>query len=102
MATLKYMGESFECTTAIKGADYIHLLDENGVMVAAFDKISDFSGFSLVNGSYTSPTEDHDCYLAVLRDDGTFGKGGHRCCDVATKNHTHDAMTVEQIRAICK
>ena len=82
MPTLKYLGETFECTTAIKGSDYIHLLDENGVMVAAFDAISDFSGFTLENGSYTSPTEDHSCAVAVIRDDGTIGKGSHSCEDI--------------------
>lgn len=101
MPTLKYLGETFDCTTAIKGDDYIHLLDENGIMVVAFDAISDFSGFTLENGSYTSPTEDHDCYLAVIRDDGTIGRGGHRCCDVAPVDHKHETLTVEKIREIC-
>lgn len=101
MPTLKYLGEAFDCTTAIKGADYIHLLDENNVMVAAFGEISDFSGFTLENGSYTPPTNDHDCYLAVIRDDGTIGRGGHRCCDVSTKDHTHPAMTAAKVREIC-
>ena len=95
MPTLKYLSDSFDCTTAIKGSDYIHLLDENGIMVAAFDEITDFSGFTLENGSYTSPTMDHDCYLAVIRDDGTIGKGGHRCSDVNV------SMTAEKIREIC-
>lgn len=82
MPTLKYLGESFDCATAIKGADYIHLLDDNGVMVAAFDAITDFSGFTLENGSYTSPTEEHNCKVAVIRDDGTIGVGSHTCADI--------------------
>ena len=101
MPTLKYLDGSFTCATAIKGNDYIHLLDENGVMVAAFDKISDFGGFTLEGGSYASPTADHNCYLAVIRDDGTIGRGGHRCCDVAPIDHTHETMTASEIRAIC-
>ena len=101
MPTLKYLENSFECTTAIKGDNYIHLLDENGIMVAAFDSISDFSGFTLENGSYSDPTADHDCYVAVIRDDGTIGKGGHRCCNIAATDHTHEALTAKQIRAIC-
>ena len=51
-------------------------------MVATFDKITDFSSFTLENGSYTSPTPDHDCYLTVTRDDGTFGKGNYKCSDI--------------------
>ena len=82
MPTLKYLDEAFDCTTAIKGDDYIHLLDDNGVMVAAFDAITDFSGFTLENGSYVSPTADHSCRVAVIRDDGTIGVGGHTCEDI--------------------
>lgn len=82
MPTLKYLGETFDCTTAIKGDNYIHLLDDNGVMVAAFDAITDFSGFTLENGSYVSPTADHSCRVAVIRDDGTIGVGGHTCEDI--------------------
>ena len=95
MPTLKYMGESFDCATAIMGDDYIHLLDSEGVMVAAFDKIADFSDYSLEDGTYTSPTMDHDCYLAVIRDDGTIGRGGHRCSDLNV------SITADQIREIC-
>lgn len=82
MPTLKYLDEVFDCATAIKGADYIHLLDDNGVMVAAFDAITDFSAFALENGSYVSPTADHSCKVAVIRDDGTIGVGGHTCEDI--------------------
>ena len=82
MPTLKYLGETFDCTTAIKGDNYIHLLDDNGVMVAAFDAITDFSGFTLENGSYVAPTADHSCRVAVIRDDGTIGVGGHTCEDI--------------------
>lgn len=82
MPTLKYLDGTYECATAIKGSDYIHLLDESGVMIVAFDEIKDFSKFTLTNGSYTSPTSDHDCFLAVIRDDGTLGRGGHKCSDI--------------------
>ena len=78
MPTLNYQDIYIDCDTAIKGEDYIHLLDENGVLIACFDGISDFSGFTLENGSYVDPTEDHDCYIAVIRDDGTIGKGAVR------------------------
>ena len=86
MPTLVYLEQSYDCTTAIKGDDYIRLLDDSGCLVASFDGISDFSAFTLRNGSYTSPTPDHDCYVAVIRDDGTFGKGGHRCSEIVPKS----------------
>ena len=82
MATLIYKDDTFECVTAIKGDDYIRLLDKNGIMVASFEGITDFSEFSLSGGAYTSPTADHDCHIAVIRDDGTIGKGGHTCADI--------------------
>lgn len=85
MATVKCHNFTFECTTAIKGADYIHLLDSEGVMVAAFDGVTDFSIFSIENGTWQSPTAEHDCYVAVIRDDGTIGKGSHRCSDIKSK-----------------
>lgn len=84
MPTLKYLDRSFSCATAIKGNDYIHLLDDKGILIAAFDDISDFSGFTLEDGSYVSPTADHNCKIAVIRDDGTIGAGGHTCADIGT------------------
>ena len=89
MPTLKYLEQTYDCEVAIKGSDYIHLLDDNGCMVASFDGITDFSAFTLQNGSYTTPTADHDCHIAVIRDDGTIGKGGHTCSGVASKTHSH-------------
>lgn len=86
MATVTFLGETYECTTALKGADYIHLLDANGDMTAAFDGVTDFGLFSITGGSWKEPTSAGDCYLAVVQDDGTIGKGGHKCCDLLTKN----------------
>ena len=84
MPTLVYLNQSYDCATAIKGDDYIRLLDDKGCLIASFDGISSFAAFTLQNGSYTSPTPDHDCYLAVIRDDGTLAKGGHKCSDIPT------------------
>lgn len=86
MAVVKYLDNSIECAKALKGDDYVHLLDSNGNMIAAFDGISDFSGFSISGGSWATPTADHYCYLAVMKDDGTIGKGGHKCSDVLPKS----------------
>ena len=82
MAVVTYLDNSIECTTALKGDDYIHLLDADGVMIAAFDGVTDFTGFSITDGEWTTPTAENDCYLAVVKDDGSIGKGAHRCCDI--------------------
>ena len=102
MPTLKYLDDSYSCATAIKGADYIHLLDKNGMMVAAFDGIADFTGFTLENGSYVSPTADQELLVAVVRDDGAIDESGQRICDLATADHTHAALAAEEIREICR
>lgn len=79
-----YLGESYTCSKAIKGADYLHLLDSNGRIIVAFDGVKSFSGFSFSGGGWVAPTPEKDCYLAVIRDDGTIGKGNHKCCDIST------------------
>lgn len=89
MATVTFLNESYECATALKGADYIHLLDRDGKMIAAFDGIASFSGFSIAGGSWTTPADQSECYLAVVREDGTVAQSGHKCCDVLTTNGDH-------------
>lgn len=86
MPTLVYLEQSFDCATAIKGSDYIRLLDSNGCLIASFDGISDFSAFSLTSGEYTNAKSVGECSLAVIREDGTFAKGGHTCSDIVTKS----------------
>lgn len=99
MATVNYLGESYPCSVALKGADYIHLLDEGGYLIAAFDGITSFSGFTISGGSWTVPPSDDDCYLAVIRKDGTIGKGGHRCSDVGSvgENPTFNVVTANKV-----
>lgn len=93
MATVKYFDLSFDCATAIKGENYVHLLDDEGAMIVAFDGVTDFSSFSITGGSWTTPTPEHECYVAVLKDDGTIGKGGHRCCDLISAEVCEQAPT---------
>lgn len=80
MITVVHQGKQYTCSVAIKGADYIHLLDENGCMCTAFDGVTDFSAFQVHNGDWTLPIEDHNCRVAVVREDGSVAIGGHRCC----------------------
>ncbi len=82
MITVTYLGESYECTTAIKGSNYIHLLDSSGCMIASFDGITDFRGFSISGGSWCVPKSEGECKVAVIREDGTIAEGGHVCKDL--------------------
>lgn len=82
MATVTFLGNSYPCARALMGADYIHLLDESGTMVTAFDGVTDFSGFTIVDGEWETPIAEGKCYLAVIKEDGTLGKGTHKCSDI--------------------
>lgn len=46
MAILKYGSEEYTVDHAVKGADYIHGYDKNGVLLVSFDGVHDFSLFS--------------------------------------------------------
>ena len=89
MITVTYCNKSYECATALRGANYIHLLDENGVMIAAFDGITNFVGFTISGGSWTVPASEGDCPVAVIREDGSIGKGTHKCSDIANLGVTY-------------
>lgn len=54
MATLTFLGESYEVDHAVKGATYIHGFKANGTPVVSFDGVTDFSGFSY-SGTYMTP-----------------------------------------------
>ncbi len=86
MTKISYLNETYECDVALLGPDYVHLLDANGQMIAAFDGITNLYVFKLLEGYWTTPSSENDCFVAVMREDGTLGKGGHKCCDVITKN----------------
>ena len=82
MATVTHLGVDYSCTTALKGDDYVHLLNEKGKILVAFEGVSDFSDFSIKGGSWVTPTPEADCYVAVRKDDGTMGMGTHKNCDL--------------------
>ena len=81
MPNVTYLGTTYPCAKALKGEDYIHLLDSDGVLIVAFDGIKDFSGFT-IDTDWTTPTPDGECYLAVIGEDGIIRKGTHKCCDI--------------------
>ena len=70
MAIVTHGGASYSCATAIKGSNYVRLVDSNGVLVASFEGVSDFTGFSISGGSWTDPTVESDCKFAVIGNDG--------------------------------
>ena len=54
---LTHSGAQYECAVAVKCENdkYIRLFDENGAEIASFYGISDFSEYTISNGSFTSP-----------------------------------------------
>ena len=45
----------YEADKAIKGPDYVHLVDASGNITASFEGISDFSGYELLEGEWSEP-----------------------------------------------
>ena len=85
MATITYLGENYDCAVALLGSDYIHLINDSGDMIAAFDGITDFSAFTITDGDWTTPADADNCNLAVIQEDGTLGAGSHTCADIMPK-----------------
>ena len=81
MPNVTYLGTTYPCAKALKGDDYIHLLDSNGILIVAFDGIKDFTGFT-IDTDWTIPLSNDECYLAVIGEDGIIRKGSHKCCQI--------------------
>ena len=82
MAKVTYKNLTYTCTTALKGADYVRLLDSTGTCIASFDGIKDFTEFTISSGSWTTPTADNKCPVAVIRPDGSVAEGDHTCDEI--------------------
>lgn len=54
MATLTFNGESYTVDHAVKGSNYIHGYDANGICVVAFEEVEDLTAISY-DGTYMSP-----------------------------------------------
>lgn len=63
MITVKYNGKTYQCTTAIKGSTYVHLLDKGGRMLAQFMDGVDFNAFEIEGGEWTLPNSAYDAYV---------------------------------------
>lgn len=82
MATLTYLGITYNCAEVIKGDDYVHVLDANGLMIASFDKVKDFSAFVVDGCDWSYPTPEKERYIAVYNCDGTICKSSYKCDNI--------------------
>ena len=84
MITVTVYGETYECVTAYKGSDYIRLVDAIGMVTASFTGISDFSGFSISGGNWSTPAEPDNSPIMVALEDGSISKGSSTCSDISS------------------
>lgn len=70
---VKHSGVTYECHVAVKceNDNYIKLYDENGVEIASFHDISDFSEFTISDGDFIAPC---DCTMPIAQ--SAFSIGG--------------------------
>lgn len=61
MAILSFCGESYTVDHAVKGTDYIHGYDENGVCIVAFENMADIEAVEY-DGEFMAP---EDCAAEV-------------------------------------
>ena len=71
MITVTHCKVQYTCSKAIKGPDYIHLVDANSNLLTAFDGVTDFSGFAISGGSWSSPQQLCDRKFALVHEDGS-------------------------------
>lgn len=103
MAVVTYNGTQYQCSVAYKGSDYVHLVDANGNLVARFDGVCDFSGFSITDGSWTTPSSIGDCNILVVGNDNVPRKGSNKLCDIGSLsalNTTNKASLVGAINEV--
>lgn len=69
MYTLTYNSISYSVNHAVKGRNFIHGYNANGVLVVSFEGVTDFSGFSY-SGTYLNPEDclQEDCNAVKFHD----------------------------------
>lgn len=82
MATISFNGVSYTCAKAIKGADYIHLLDDNNELVVSFEGIANFDAFVVSDGTWTEAAAADECNLVTMGEDGMLHRCAHKCSDI--------------------
>lgn len=82
MITINFCNMTFTCDKAIKGSDYVHLVDANGNLTACFDGVTDFGQFTISGGSWTTAPSNDNCELAVVGADGVIRKSTKKASDI--------------------
>lgn len=85
MITVKFCNMTFTCEQAIKGFDYIHLVDADGNLTACFEGVTDFSQFSISGGTWTVAPYSEDCNLAVVGADGVIRSSARKASDIPVR-----------------
>jgi hypothetical protein len=83
MAIVSYRNVTYHCSVAIKGDDYVHLMDSTGRLIAVFEGVHNFDAFSITDGDWEAPLDIGDCSVAIMRRDGIVVPGPHKCRDLA-------------------
>lgn len=78
-----HCGITYSCATAVKCEvnKFIRLYDENGLEIAAFDNINDFSDYTIADGEFTAPG---GCTLPIPL--FVFNLGGKTYCALNVKD----------------
>ena len=66
MVIIQHNGIKYECTLAIRGSDYVHLLDKGCCMLAQFNGVTDFSAFTFEMGRWTVANDAYEYYVKTL------------------------------------
>ena len=84
MITINFCNMTFTCDKAIKGSDYIHLVDADGKLTACFEGVSDFNKFNITGGFWTAAPSNDDCEIAVVGAGGVIRKSTKKASDIAS------------------
>lgn len=82
MVIVTYNATNYECMSAIKGNNYVHLLDANNNLIAAFDGVVDFSSFTIYGGDWSTPTPVDNSFIATVGDDKVIRASSRRGSDI--------------------
>lgn len=52
MIQVNYSGRVYECARAVRGVNYVRLYDASNIQLAAFEEVSDLSGFTISGGEW--------------------------------------------------
>ena len=93
MPSVTFLDTTYNCSCAVRGDTFIHLLDADNVIVATFDGIVDFDAFSITDGDWTYAADPDSCPVAVVLEDGTIAAGGHLCKELVSGSHRSYALS---------